>query len=92
MEMTALLCWVCGDKMYDDDAASCDACGNPAHVGCLSEEHEDGRLCADCGVECPWCDMAIVRDFSVSNHIEKDANGMYCCPVESTSEVDTHGE
>ena len=73
-------CFACDDTMYEEDCALCAVCGHTMHLSCLCEEGEDGRLCSECRVECPGCEMWIHRQYALSNHITLRNSG-WCCPL-----------
>jgi hypothetical protein len=79
--MVQTSCWICGDVVYEEDQVRCDACDQAVHSGCLSEEGEDGRLCAECIDECPGCEMPIVQDWKVSAHVQIHGT-QYMCPLD----------
>ena len=79
--MAQTSCWTCGEVVYEEDQEKCDACGQTTHLGCLSEEGEDGRLCDECVDECPGCEMPIVQDWKVSEHV-KIQGKQYMCPLD----------
>jgi hypothetical protein len=80
MEQT--LCWICDEVVHDEEQERCDSCSQTTHAGCLSEEGEDGRLCAECIDECPGCEMPIVLDWKVSEHFEMQGIH-YVCPFDT---------
>jgi hypothetical protein len=81
VQSTKMACWTCGEVVYKEDQEKCDACGQITHLGCLSEEGEDGRLCDECIDECPGCEMPIIKDWKVSEHIQIQGT-QYICPLD----------
>jgi hypothetical protein len=71
-----LYCSICDEIVYPENLERCDACQEPTHTGCMSDEGEDGKLCANCGVSCRGCNMIILTDSVKSEHVDSNGN----CP------------